>query len=89
MTDPTRRNFLIASGAGAAAAGVVAAVPGAARAQTPAAAPTALPHDATALVAHVADPDTGTVTLFVGEREVLVHDRELVARLARAASKEQ
>jgi hypothetical protein len=89
MTEPTRRNFLIAGGAGAAAAGVVAAVPAVAGAQTPSPAPTALPRDATALVAHVADPATGTVTLFVGEREVLVHDRELVARLARAASKEQ
>lgn len=89
MTEPTRRNFLIASGAGAAAAGVVAAVPGVAGAQTPRRAPTALPSDATALVAHVADPSTGTLSLLVGEREVLVHDRELVARLTRAASQEQ
>ncbi|MEO7259917.1 MAG: hypothetical protein ABI047_01385 [Jatrophihabitantaceae bacterium] len=49
---------------------------------------TALPHDATDLMVHVADPSTGTLTLYVGEREILVHDRELVARLARAASQE-
>ena len=89
MTEPTRRNFLIASGAGAAAAGMVAAVPGVAGAQTPNPAPAALPDNATALVAHVADPSSGTLSLLVGEREVLVHDRDLVARLARAASKEQ
>jgi hypothetical protein len=89
MTEPSRRNFLIASGAGAAAAGVVAAVPGVAGAQPPGSTPTALPHGATPLVAHVADPSSGTLTLFVGEREVLVHDRELVARLAHAAAKEQ
>ena len=40
-------------------------------------------------MAHVADPSTGTLTLYVGEREVLVQDRDLVARLARAASKGQ
>ena len=47
------------------------------------------PHDATDLVAHVADPSSGTLTLLVGEREVVVHDRDLVARLARAASRER
>lgn len=88
MTKHTRRNFLIASGAGAAAAGVAAAVPGAAGARTPQVRSTALPHDATDLMVHVADPSTGTLTLYVGEREILVHDRELVARLARAASQE-
>src|SRR6185437_10574649 len=80
MTDPTRRNFLIASGAGAAAIGVAAAAP--AEARTPDTTPATLPSDATDLVAHVADPDSGTLTLLVGEREVLVHDRDLVARLA-------
>ena len=37
------------------------------------------------LVAHVDDVHGDTVTLMVGEREVVVHDRDLVARLARAA----
>ena len=89
MNEPTRRNFLIASGAGAAAVGMAAAAPGVAGAGTPAATPATLPHDATDLMAHVADPSTGTLTLYVGEREVLVHDRDLVARLARAASEKQ
>jgi len=84
MTESTRRNFLIASGAAAVA---TAAVPGVAQARTPAEAAVPLPHDAADLMAHVADPSSGTVTLFVGEREVVVHDRDLVARLARAASR--
>ncbi|HST50165.1 hypothetical protein [Jatrophihabitans sp.] len=89
MTDSTRRTFLIASGAGAAAIGMAAAVPATADARTSDAASATLPHDATDLVAHVADPSSGTVTLLVGEREVVVHDRDLVARLARAASRER
>ena len=87
MSETTRRNFLIASGAGAAAVGMVA-VPGVAGARPPDATAT-LPQDAVDLMVHVADPSTGTLTLYVGEREILVHDRDLVARLARAASKER
>jgi hypothetical protein len=86
MSEPTRRTFLIASGAGAAAVGMVAATPGAAAAQTPA--PAKLPQDATDLVVHVADPGSGMLTLLVGEREVVVHDRDLVARLAQHATRE-
>ncbi len=89
MSEQTRRNFLIASGASAAAVGMVAAVPGVAAARTSDTTSATLPHDATDLMAHIADPSTGTLTLYVGEREVLVHDRDLVARLARAASKGQ
>jgi hypothetical protein len=87
MSESTRRRFLIASGAGAAAVGVATAVPGVAGAQ-PAQrppAPTPLPGDARSLVAHVADPSSGTITLFLAEHEVVVHDPDLVARLARAA----
>lgn len=86
MSEHTRRNFLIAGGTSAAALGMAAATPGVASARTPA--PAMLPQDAAPLMAHVDDPNSGTVTLFVGEREVLVHDRDLVARLARAASRE-
>lgn len=86
MSESTRRSFLIASGACAAAVGMAAATPGVAGARTPA--PVTLPPDATDLVAHIADPGSGTLTLLVGEREVIVHDRDLVARLARHASRE-
>jgi hypothetical protein len=45
-----------------------------------------MPADAAgALVAHIADVRGDTLTLMVGEREVVVHDRDLVARLTRAA----
>jgi hypothetical protein len=88
MSEPTRRNFLIAGGAGAAAVGMAAATPAVAAARTPQASPVTLPQNAAPLMVHVADPSTGTLALYVGEREVLVHDRDLVARLARAASQE-
>jgi hypothetical protein len=89
MNDTSRRKFLAAAGAGAAGvavAGVISATP--AGAKTVSATPTALPPDAEgALVAYVSDVTTSQVHLLVGEHEVVVHDSELVARLARAAGK--
>ena len=85
MPDSTRRNFLIATGAGAAAVGVASALPGSADGK-PA---HTLPSEAQPLVAHVSDPHSGHVSLLVGEREVTVHDPDLVARLARAAATKQ
>jgi hypothetical protein len=85
MPDSTRRNFLIASGAGAAAVGVAAAVPGVASAQAAGRPALTTPKNAQPLVAHVGDPRSGTISLFVGEHEVTVHDPDLVARLAHAA----
>jgi hypothetical protein len=81
MTDHTRRGFLTIAGAGAAAAGAaVAAAP------ATAAAPVRAPAGASGpLVAYVTDVLRGELTLMVGEREVVVHDRDLAARLARAA----
>jgi len=87
MPDSTRRNFLIATGAGAAAVGVAGALPGSADAGSTKAA--TLPDGAEPLIAHVADPRTGSLSLLVGEREVTVHDPDLVARLARAAGKRE
>jgi hypothetical protein len=84
MTDATRRRFLIMAGAGAAAAGVAAVVPAGTLAEGAAAADHP-PAEGT-LVAYVGDATDGTVSLLVGDREVVVHDRDLVARLARAAS---
>lgn len=84
MSGSTRRNFLIASGAGAAAVGAAAALP--AVAQAKAAPATRLPGNARSLVAHVSDPSSGTLSLLVGEHEVTVHDPDLVARLANAAA---
>jgi hypothetical protein len=85
--DHTRRNFLIASGTGAAAIGVVAAMPSIASASPPSSpepsAPTAA--DAGPLVAHISDPSSGTLSLLVGDQEVIVHDHDLVGRITRAA----
>ena len=84
MNDPSRRGFLATAGVGAAAVGIGALAPSAqatsssARVTTPA-------HASGSLVAHVADVKGDTVTLLVGEREVVVRDADLVARLARAA----
>jgi hypothetical protein len=85
MPDSTRRNFLIATGAGAAAVGVATALPGSAGVLSGSAESKTLPSGAEPLVAHVADPRSGTLSLLVGEHEVTVHDPDLVARLARAA----
>ncbi len=83
MSGSTRRNFLIASGA----AGVVAAVSTAADAATPHPTRTEVstPAGAQPLVAHIADPASGALTILVGDREVEVHDRDLVGRITRAA----
>ncbi len=85
MTGSSRRNFLIASGAGAAAVGVAAAMPGMASAQTPTAEALTTPSDAQPLAAHISDPKTGIVSIFVGGHEVVVHDHDLVARITHAA----
>jgi Ubiquitinol-cytochrome C reductase Fe-S subunit TAT signal len=84
MPDSTRRGFLIMAGAGAAAVGAVAVASDASAA--PATVKTA---DVTAngpLVAYVSDVHKGEISVLVGEREVIIHDRALVAKLAHAAS---
>lgn len=75
------------AGTGVAAAGVVAAMPSA-RAAAPASdSPgaekvTGIDVDGP-VVAHVRDAATGEVSILHGDREVVVHDHELVARLTR------
>ncbi|HEX4018240.1 MAG TPA: hypothetical protein VHX15_16005 [Frankiaceae bacterium] len=86
MSDSTRRTFLVATGAGAAALSVSALAPAAQAATTTKNAKGGSPASDEPLVAYVSNASKGELTLLVGEREVLVHDRELVARLARAAS---
>lgn len=70
------------SGAGVAAAGVAVAVPTAAASSEKL---FNLPSGSEPLVAHIGDPASGVMSLLVGEREVLVKDRELVNRIANAA----
>jgi hypothetical protein len=80
MNEPNRRGFLVLAGAGAAAVGAVAVAPAAE-------ASTSVPnHVREPLVAYVRDARSGEVAVMIGEREVVVHDRELAARIARAAS---
>lgn len=83
MSDSTRRGFLIMAGAGAATVGA-AAIATPALAQSPSSqGPINI---SGSLVAFVRDVDSGEVSVMVGEHEVIVHDRELVKRLARIAS---
>jgi hypothetical protein len=85
MNQSTRRSFLILAGSGAATACVAGVAPVAAAAggttatRVPAGAPRSL-------VAYVSDVHSGQVSLMVGDHEVVVSDRDLVARLAKAAS---
>ena len=91
MSDATRRGFLVFAGAGTAAAvGAVAGPklfsdkPDAVAASTP-----LQPADlanAESFVVHVKDVKTGQLAIMVGEREVLVTDRELASRLAGVAT---
>ncbi|QBR92748.1 twin-arginine translocation signal domain-containing protein [Nocardioides euryhalodurans] len=78
MTDTSRRKFLAATGAGAVAGTVAAA--GSAQAATP--------HADSAqesVVAYVPDHRRSELHVLVGEREVVVHDRDLVTRILNAA----
>ena len=80
MNSQTRRTFLALAGTGAAAVGLGSVAPEAQAATVRAPAGSAGP-----LVAYVSDLQRDEVTLFLGEREILVHDADLTARLARAA----
>jgi hypothetical protein len=84
MSKTSRRRFLGVAGAGAAAAGAAAALPGAAfAAETPRPAGSATE----SVVAYVGDVHASKLTLLVGEREVVVRDRDLVHRLLNAAGR--
>jgi CO dehydrogenase/acetyl-CoA synthase alpha subunit len=81
MSETSRRKFIAAAGAGA-AVGAVAVTTGAASAST------AQPRAGAArerVVAVVGDHRSAEVRLLVGEREVVVHDRDLVTRILNAA----
>jgi hypothetical protein len=85
MTDATRRGFLIMAGAGAAAAGVAAIAPAAGQATPTITRSRGAARVSSPLVAYVRDARKGDVSVMVGEREVVVHDPELVARLTHAS----
>ena len=82
MSDTSRRRFMGVAGAGAAATGATVLIPGAAvAAQTRLRGTSAK----VPVVAYVEDVGSDTVVLMVEEREVVVHDRDLVHRLLNAA----
>jgi hypothetical protein len=91
MEPTSRRQFLRRSSAVAAAAGVAAAVPAsAARALTSRSAKEPepkLPDDPSVdvpVVAHVRDVRKGVVSLYTGDREIVVKNRRLAAALYHA-----
>ena len=81
MSDTSRRKFLATTGAGVAAGAVVGLAGSTAQAAT------ARGKDAATepVVAYVQDPKAGVLHLMVGEREVIVEDHDLVARILNAA----
>jgi hypothetical protein len=83
MTDASRRVFLAATGTTAAAAAALAASPAAYASSPRHAAPSG--ERQPDLIAYVQKSSSGDLTLLVGEREVVVHDRALVRSLLRAA----
>jgi hypothetical protein len=99
MSEFSRRMFLTRGSMGIAIAGAAAAIPGlpalldAAEGDAPAvdsAVATAgsdgvAPSLAEPLVAHVTDMQTGEISLFLGEREVVYNDPAMAARLLDAA----
>lgn len=80
MGDTSRRTFLAVAGAGA-TAGTVGLVAGPAAAETRRTADSATG----GVVAHIADHRSSRISLMVGDREVVVHDPDLVARILNAA----
>jgi hypothetical protein len=92
MKDATRRGFLVFAGAGTAAAVGAVAAPKLIGDQAVDAADAARPLEpadlanAESFVVHVKDVKSGRLVIMVGEREVLVTDLELAARLAGATT---
>ena len=82
MSETSRRNFMAAAGAGAAATTAVALSAGSADAKS------ALPGKRGVkepVVVLIEDHKSGTIRFLVGEREVVVTDRDLVTRILNAA----
>ena len=96
MAGHSRRDLLKHASLGAAALGAVAAAPrflagNSASADRLAEGPTGAPAEEAVvpdgpLMAYIRDPKAGVISVLVGDREVVYHDRHLAARLARAGA---
>jgi hypothetical protein len=89
MSDATRRGFLVFAGAGTAAAVGAVAAPKIFGDRSAEPVPQLEPAElagAESFVVHVKDVNKGQLVILVGQREVLVTDRELAARLAGKAT---
>ena len=95
MEPIDRRGFFKQAGAAAAVAtvagamsqiplGVGSAIAGAATIHDDELTPSEQLREGEDLVAHVKSSRTGEISLFVGEREVRIHDRKIAARLIRS-----
>ncbi|GAB3652565.1 hypothetical protein GCM10027596_01860 [Nocardioides korecus] len=80
MSETNRRKFLAVTGAGAVAGAVGLAASPASAAVTRRADSAQEP-----VVAYIEDHSSDELHLMVGEREVVVHDHDLVARILNAA----
>lgn len=86
MAELTRRGFIRSTSLGAVTVGMLA-VPGLATVTEAAAAPVKRTSSANhePLVAYIRDAANGEISLMIGEREVVIRDHDLVARLHHAA----
>ena len=79
MSDASRRSFLAVAGAGA-AAGTVGITAGGAAAASSARSKSSEP-----VVVYIEEPRSDRLTIMVGDEEVELRDRDLIARIIRAA----
>ena len=84
MSDTSRRKFLAATGVGAAGTIGLTGISGSAEA-APADATRSKDSAKQPVVAYVEHHFSDRVHLMVGEREIVVHDRDLAARILNAA----
>ena len=86
MSETSRRKFLAAAGIGAAGtAGLMGGALGETAAAAPAEATRSSKSAREPVVAYVEHHFSDRVHLMVGEREIVVHDRDLAARILNAA----
>ena len=79
MSETSRRNFIAAAGVGVAAAGAVTLTATAAEAKA------SVKAAKQPVMALIDDHKSGVVRLLVGEREVVVRDKDLATRILNAA----